>query len=500
MARASAYTTPLAPLLKSGDDEQSMQSLIRSTMMTTLQPVAEHVREVQEQLALLSKSVGVINEKSDENKMHLNQHQQDLQALRTSLAKSDSHVDRLQSDLTQTQREKERLYDDHEATKNDVAKVAANLRSSNTVLKSLQSKADDMDTDIGMLQSNAAQTAKQLTEQAEKSAQLQEFAMSLHAKDADLVRDLSDVAKFQSTTDSALRKFIHSCEQADAGVQNELGRLQDHLNSLETRLGGTQQQLLESIDALKLQDAAFRQMRSSLDLGDGKDRDSGRDHSTWRDNALASLADALSNLDRLDKAVGQLQNSTNAHKESSDSQFKDLESKVKTQANNHEKLTGGFNTHGEQIKKLEVHVGRLQRGLEAVGEQADLLHADQQGLRVAHNDAVNKQELHRIALAKTQADVQSAHKELHATSKHVHNLRDGLSDTNLNLSKVGGRYDTCTKSMLGLSKGLQDISRHVTQGEHGLLPPKSARRLPELSMGAPNFTSRPGSANQRRSP
>merc|ERR1719297_633175 len=121
-----------------GDDETSMQSLIRSTMMTMLQPVAEHVREVQEQLALLSKSVGVINEKSDENKMHLNQHQQDLQALRTSLAKSDSHVDRLQSDLTQTQREKERLYDDQETTKNDLAKVAANLRSSNAVLKSLQ--------------------------------------------------------------------------------------------------------------------------------------------------------------------------------------------------------------------------------------------------------------------------------------------------------------------------------------------------------------------------
>merc|ERR1719297_525689 len=106
--------------------------------MTMLQPVAEHVREVQEQLALLSKSVGAINEKSDENKMHLDQHQQDLQTLRTCLAKSDSHVDRLQSDLTQTQREKERLYDDHEATKNDLAKVAANLRSSNTVLKSLQ--------------------------------------------------------------------------------------------------------------------------------------------------------------------------------------------------------------------------------------------------------------------------------------------------------------------------------------------------------------------------
>lgn len=488
---------------RAGDDETSMQSLIRSTMMTMLQPVAEHVREVQEQLALLSKSVTVTHEKYDENKTHLNQHQQDLQTLRTCLAKTDSHLDRLQSDLTQTQREKERLHNDHEATKSDLGKIAANLRSSNAVLKSFQGKADDMDADIRTLQSNSAQAAKQLTEHAEKSAQLQEFSETLQGKNADLVRDLADVAKFHSTTDSALRKFIHSCEQADAGLQNELVRLQDHLNSLETRLGSTQQQLLDAIDTLKLQDAAFRQMRSSLDLDDGKDRDtaSWRDHATWRDNAAATLADAVSNLDRLDKSVAQLQNSTNAQKESSDSQFKDLEAKVKTQANNHDKLKGGFNTHGEQIKKVEVHVGRLQRGLEAVGEQADLLHTDQQGLQAAHNDTVNKQELHRIALAKTHADVQTANKELQATSKHVHNLRDSLSETNVNLSKMGGRYDTCTKNMLGLSRGLQDISRHVTQGEHGLLQPKSARRLPELSVGSPMMlTSRPGSADKRRSP
>merc|ERR1719362_863252 len=243
----------------------------------------------------------------------------------------DSHLDRLQSDLTQTQREKERLHDDHEATKNDLTKVAGNLRSSNTILKSLQTKVDDMDTDVRNLQNSSTQAAKQLTEQAEKTAQLQEFATGLHGKSADLVRDLADVAKFHSTTDSTLRKFIHSCEQADAGLQNELGRLQDHLNSLETRLGSTQQQVLDAFDTLKLQDAAFRQMRSSLDLDDGKDRDnaSWRDHATWRDNAAATLADAVSNMDRMDKAVTHLLNSTSAHKESSDSQFKDLEARVK---------------------------------------------------------------------------------------------------------------------------------------------------------------------------
>jgi len=482
------------------DDETSMQSLIRTTMMTMLQPVAEHVREVQEQTTLLSKSLGVTNAKCDDNKAHLNQQQQDLQTMRTCLAKTDSHVDRLQSDLGQTHREKDRLYEDHESTKNDLAKVAGNLRSSNSVLKALQNKVEDTDTDIRTLQNNSAQEAKQLTEQSEKSAQLWELVQGLNGKNADLVRDMAEVAKHHSNIDSTLRKFIHSCEQADAGLHTELGRLQDHLDSLETRLGNTQQQVLEAVDALKVQDATFRQLRSSLDLDDGKDRDHASRHETWRDTAAATLADAVSNLNRLDKAVIQLKTETGAHKESSDSMFRDLVTKIKTQANNHEKLAGGFNTHSDQIKKAEVQVVRLQKGLEAVGEQADLLHADQQGLLAAHNDSVNKQELQRIALAKTQADVQTASKELNATAKHLHSLKDGLSETNNNMSKLGGRYDTCTKNMLGLSKGLMDISRHVTQGEHGLLQPKSARRLPDLQVGPTQYTSRPGSPERRRSP
>jgi len=458
------------------DEEKTMQSFMRSAMVSMLQPVAEHVREVQEQVDKLAKELKGVHARCDENKAHLDQQQEDLVALRTCTVKVESNIDRVQSDLAQTHREKERLLEDHEATKSDVAKVAGNLRASNNVLKALQGKAEDLEADVKTLQQSSVKAAKQIQEQGESGAQLREYTEGLSGKHTDVVRDLADLAKVHSTTESALSKFIHSCEQADTGLQTELQRLRDHLDSLETRLGGTQRQAIETADAVKQIEGTLRQFRST---DDGFSQVNNLQ--AWRDSTAQSLRDLLVDVERLDKALAQLQNKTSVDKENADSQFRDVEGRVKNNFNRLEKLGAGHQTHSEQIKKAELTIGRLQRGLEALGEQSDLLHADQQNLRTAHSDAVNKQEVHRIALAKTQADLHHATKELHSTGKQVHSLKDCLAETNLSMTKLGGRYDSCTKNIMGMTKGLQDISKSVGQGEHGLLPPKSARRLPEIN-------------------
>jgi len=474
------------------DDEKSMQGFIRSTMMTMLQPVAEHVREIQAQTSQLAKGLATNNARTDENKLHLDQQQQDLQAFRTCLAHTDSHVDRLQTDLVQTQREKERIFTEHEVTKGDLTKVAANLRESNAVVKALQGKTEDMDSDIRNLQGGAARAATKIQDAEEKAAQLREFAESLSGQHADLVREVTNVAQAGSTTDSSLRKFIHSCEQADAALQNELARLDDHLSSLEGRLGKTQGQLLDVTDSYKVLEATWKQLKSSFDIDTGpRNVDN---FQNWRDHAAASLSEAISNIDRLDKAVTQVNSTVVADKESADHQFRDLESRLKVNTSKLDSLGNGVQAQGEQIRKHEVHAGRLHKGLEALGEQADMLHADQQMLRAAHNEAANKQELHRISLAKTQADLNNANKEIHHASKKFFELQDGAAETSKDVIKLGSRYDSCTKNLLGMSKGFQDISRHVHQGEHGLLSPKTARKLPEL-----RATSRHGSP-ERSSP
>mmetsp|Transcript_60366 Transcript_60366/g.116424 ORF Transcript_60366/g.116424 Transcript_60366/m.116424 type:complete len:502 (+) Transcript_60366:109-1614(+) len=464
------------------EDEKSMQGLIRSSMMAMLQPVAEHVREIQEQTSQLAKSLATTNGKIDENKQHLNQQQQDLQAFRTCLAHTDSHVDRLQTDLVQTQREKDRLHSEHEVTKSDLTKVAGNLRGSNLVLKALQAKAENMDTDIGSLQGAAARTATKVQETQEKNAQLREFAENLSGHHYDLVREVAKVAHCAGTTDSALRKFIHSCEQTDKALQNEFARLDDHLNSLEGRLGKTQNHLIEVSDSYKALDATRKHPKSTYDNNESPHKMDAV-QAPWDQNAQ-TLKEHRSDLNRLDKALAELSATVISNKDSCNSQVRNLESRIKGNAGALDSHNKQLQAHSEQIGKSDAQIARMQKSIEAMGEQADLLHADQQGLSAAQNQAANKQEIQRIALTKTQADLQQTNKEIQTIGKQIFALKDGMAETSKDMSKLSSRYDSCTRNILGMSKGFHDMSRHVSQGEHGLLQPKSARRLPELRGGS----------------
>jgi len=367
-----------------------------------------------------------------------------------------------------------------EAQRNELnAKVrmlSGNLRASNNVVKALQAKTEDLDIDVKALQQNSQKTAKQLQEQGEAGAKLKEYTEGLNGKHVDLVRNVGDAAKAHGELESVLRKFIHSCEQADNGLQTELQRLRDHLDSLETRLGNSQSQVISAADSVKQIEATFKSLRSSLDF-DGEGRHS---LAAWRDYAAQTLKDLLVDVVRIDQALVKLENQTCVDKESTDTHCREIEQKVKNTINRLDKLCGGHQMHGDQLKRHELMVGRLQRGLEALGEQSDMLHTDQQNLRIAHSDAINKQELHRVALTKTQADLHHATKELQSTGKQLYNLKDGLAETNLSMTRLGGRYDSCTKNIMGMTKGLQDISKSVGQGEHGLLSPKTSRRLPDI--------------------
>merc|ERR1719210_3222898 len=173
------------------DDEKSMQSFIRSTMMGMLAPVADHVREMQSQFGQMHKKVSVVSTTVDENRAQLEQQHADVVAFREYMVNVDSDVEKLRSDLAQVHREKQRLHNDHDVTKNDLAKVASNLRTSNVVLKALQQKTEDLDGDVRALQQGAQKMGRAFLEQREQVAQLKEYAENLNGRYTDTLRDMN---------------------------------------------------------------------------------------------------------------------------------------------------------------------------------------------------------------------------------------------------------------------------------------------------------------------
>mmetsp|Transcript_89211 Transcript_89211/g.177371 ORF Transcript_89211/g.177371 Transcript_89211/m.177371 type:complete len:512 (-) Transcript_89211:133-1668(-) len=476
MARAARSNDHADPT----DDEKSMQSFIRSTMMTMMAPVADHVRDMQGQLGQLHKKIGVVSTGVDENRVQIEETHADVVALRECLVTQDSEVEKLRSDVAQVHREKQRLHSDHDVTKNDLAKVAGNLRSSNVVLKALQQKTEDLDKDVHALQQGAHKMANSILEQGEQVAQVTEYSENLNGRHADTVRDMNSLARAHKDTDNSLRDFMHKSEHKDAGYHAELLRISDTVESLDSRLSSAQQHVLEAMDGLKLLDAGLRLIRSSLDHDEGSSRKVDQLY-LWREKSTMSLKEQSDQISKIEEALAQMQNTTVSDKENTDHRFRDVDKRINSQGMKLEKMNVMVQSQGESQSKNESAIGTIERGIEAIGEQADLMRADHQALRAMQNDTCNKLEGHRILLSKTQAELQHAGNEIGKTNSSVTALKDSLAEANANVSKLGNRYDSCTKNILGMSKGFQDMSRHMNQGEQGLMPQKTPRKLPELN-------------------
>eukprot|EP00419_Tripos_fusus_P091013 CAMPEP_0172871782 /NCGR_PEP_ID=MMETSP1075-20121228/92280_1 /TAXON_ID=2916 /ORGANISM="Ceratium fusus, Strain PA161109" /LENGTH=512 /DNA_ID=CAMNT_0013722063 /DNA_START=41 /DNA_END=1579 /DNA_ORIENTATION=- len=488
MARHTDHVDPT-------DDERSMQSFIRTQMMAMMAPVADHVREMQSQLGHLHKQVAVISTSVDENRAHIEQQHADIAAYRECSATTDSDMEKLRSDLAQVHREKQRLHNDHDVTKNDLAKVAGNLRTSNVVLKALQQKTEDLDADVHTLQQGTQKMGRAMLEQGEQLAQVREYSENLNGRYVDTVRDLNNLAKAHGDSDTSMRNFMHGVENKDAGYHAEFLRITETTESVERRLGITQQNMLEAMDGLKLLEAGQRLIRSSLDHDEGSSRKLDQ-IVLWREKTMLALREHSDNISKIEESLAQMQNTTVSDKENSDHQFRDVDKKIKQQTVKLERLGATVQSQGESVSKNESSIGTLERGMEALGEQADLMRADHQALRALQNESANKLEGHRILLSKTQAELQHAGDEIGKTNSHMSSLKEGLAEANGHVSRLNNRYDSCTKNILGMSKGFQDMSRHMNQGDQVMLPTKTPRRLPELNAPPTGSVERGNSINR----
>jgi len=182
-------------------------------------------------------------------------------------------------------------------------------------------------------------------------------------------------------------------------------------------------------------------------------------------------------------------------KENNDHHSRDVDKRIKQQTSKIEKLGASLKLQDESLSKNESALGTIERNMEALGEQAELMRADHLAMRAMQNEASNKLEGHRILLSKTQVDLQHVGDGLGKTNNNFNTLKESLAEANVNVSKLGNRYDACTKNILGMSKGFQDMSRHMNQGE-GLLPSKSPRKLPELKVPTLESVERGNSINR----
>jgi len=463
------------------EDEQTMQAFIRSQMYSIMHPVAEHVREVQAQVQQLAKKVTATDGKIDESKVCMEQQHDEFLSLRKSLSQHDTSLERLQDGQDVANREKERLGVDHETTKTDLAKMAAELRSTNASLKAVQQKTEDLSSDVIALHAGAEKMGRTFALEAEKIATTMEMANSLHAQHADALQRMAQLARSGVENNRGLQKLAQQCEKANSTVTAKIERLQEHTDSLEGRLGSTQEDLKVDKETIRNIEEKLRLLKASLETEDaGLEGGSSGAGRFDRDTAEA-LERLGSTVEGQKVGLRKLQELLNEYKEDSMRQFKDIDHRLGEEIGRVEGLLQTSKEHTSSLlKKHDITLHKVQRHLDAMGGQMDMMQQDLKTVQGGQDDLTSKVEGQRNALSKTQADLkQTVGLVDHAHENLIH-LKGGLAAVDATVSKLGTRYDSCTRNVSSVGRGLADVGRHVAQGDHGMLPPRSPHKSPHM--------------------
>jgi len=468
------------------DDQGSMQAFIRSQMYSIMHPVAEHVREVQAQVQQLAKRVKETDGKIDEHRVCFEQHLDELTALRRTIASTDQNVEKLQNDLGVAHREKERLGADHEVTKTDLAKTAGDLRMTNVLLKQMQQKHEDLDGDVRSLHTGHEKTNRTFAQEVERISQVMEIAHGLNGRTMDMMQSIDDLVRSTAENNRGLQKLAQHHEKTHGALGADLESKQEQLDSIESRLGSTQQDAQSHCEKIRDIEERLRLLKSSLLSVDGE-KDSTNGSSRFDREGPETALKVNADLDGVKATLNKLQEVFSTYKDDHSQLLKDLDRRVADNTTRVEGLHVAKESMSEHLKRNDGLLSKLQRNLDALGGQVDMLQQDMKGVQGGHADLAGKVDSQRIALSKTQADLKHTGGIVDSTTENVLHLKGGLAAMDATLSKLGSRYDNCTRNIHGVSRGLADVGKHVAQGDHGMLAPRSPlrNRLPGLVLGSP---------------
>jgi len=456
------------------DDAGSMQALVRSTVYSIVHPISEHMKELQAQVQQLAKRLKETSDRHEESRLCIERQHEELLNQRKSISNHHNDLEKLRNDLGTTHREKDKLGDDHESTKTDLAKVAADLRTTNALLKVLQQRSDDFDGDIRSLHAGATSTGKLIAEEAERSAQIRELAQSLNGRHFELAKEVGELAQSTAATNTGLHKLTQHCEKTNGALCSELAQHQEHLDSLDGRLVPTQHDIQGHAEAIRSIEEKLRLMKPFLDssssFGGGAD-DSSASRSPGGERAETTMK-ASADVENQKAALNRLSDLFNAYKDESLQLLKDLDRRAGDNTQRLEGLQAAKESMTEHLRKHDGFLSKLQQTLDAVGGQVDMLQADFKGMSTSQTDLAKRVEGQRITLAKTQADLKNTNARLDGADESLLRLKDGLSMTDATVAKLGSRYDSCSRNLNGVGRGLADVGKHVHQGDHGMLAPK----------------------------
>jgi len=466
-------------------EEDTMQGLIRHMVCMILQPFAEHVRVLQTQMQHAQKDMHLMDERVNENKASLEQHDRDILGLRATSGQLSARLDKTQLELTKENEEKTRLDHELEATKVALSKNNERQQSLKMYVDGVQQQVEELESGVNTLKSNTAKFEKNYRGHMKNFTQLREAHDELIGRYSDSNSGLDEFKQQYQTMERDLQRFMKNHKKQTEEDTQILGSLNAHVTSVQALLEDTRESLQKTIGDVRSTNGDVQMIRDTLEHVNGQLKameELQRSHQESNHN----LRKTMDLLNKTDNTLEKLGDAFVEEKQRSGSLMQDLKSKVDTHSESISGLNKLQHRQGDLLKDTVWRTDKLQRDAKRLQEQEDGTEAELQNLAAFHKATTNKLELHVQEQTKMQMDMQQMGKDM---DNNLLQMKGDLGNTGVNLAKLGARFEACNSNLQGVGKGLQDVHRHIVAGENGLLAPKSARNnmsmLPALSARGP---------------
>jgi len=365
-----------------------------------------------------------------------------------------------------------------------------------------------LDEQLQKLQVGKSGTDRVVEEQSLRIKQLNEFCEGLNDRHLDMVNNLDNVSKACYATDHAVKQFMRTYNGADNSRRAELKSIEDRISQHDNAISTFHKDFLKVDSGLSAAVGDIHKMMEVLNMQEARaDKDKAVDEKEAElmkrhQEANKRIEDLLLKFQFINMTI----KSTNERLVESEATISAYRSDFETEKTYVADLVQTQQRQLEQAKgelsRVEMSMVMLRDVVTGNDRAIPKLLAEQKQVR-EHSDRVEGElrkvedelkvhvksqlERHEIELRRSESDIRVVFKDIEASKESMKHLKGEMAATNLNLSKLGTRYDSVHNTVMGMSKGIADTSRHVAQGENGMLamPTQGLRAvmLPELNRG-----------------
>jgi len=483
-----------------------MQMFVQQHLVGILSPLAEHIREIQQQVQsvrdeFLGKSVAI-----GKNSVQVKEHGDLLLALKREMDQVNAAVAKSQIENSKmievmSKAHADRIQGLQVQFDQEYFTMRTRIDELETFSKDSRARTAALETSCEVLGTTSAAHTAQVQTLEESSDRNNHCWLGLsdrlevtrhHAEEMsqELQRLKLQVASFQNEAVDGRTRTNRRLDQ----LQTELAEQLEEMRAVQERLTTSETGLNRVIHE-------FSSMEANLHGEDSKENkeeegENKKGHSALErfGKRLGKMRDELTTLSQQlhDRAMGELQNVVATVENNAMS--------TEHNASAIESLEGKLNELRQHLDRETAAVAEQGRHQVALGGRTDAAEADLERLCSDQQATSAMLDVRRIEIEEMRAAYQTTHGQVQVLTGDVNGLSSQLGEE---MSSMARRLDLAHDFLQGFGKGLQDTHQQVLDGKSGMLPYKEVLRpklLPALPQSPVPLSARRPHSSFHRAP